>query len=244
MVSKMVNGHNLFLLALMLNFQLHFVTSCEDDNCSNAFDVPLISILNAPLKAELDISILTAQLKELIRHEVQASVSKANKGLVENIVDTSVKTAVDNLKTYTNITITAYKEELKETTAKTAFFTFLKRSRTFSGSDILKFDDVQINQGNSYNPNTGKFTAPRSGLYHISCSLMGSFSTASIIFQIKKNGELFLNVYAHDSGWTTQSVSLLMELMRGDKIYVKHITSRKELVNGNRQSYFSGFLLQ
>ncbi|CAC5422845.1 C1QL [Mytilus coruscus] len=392
----------------MLNFHLQLVNSCENDTCSNAIDVPLISKLNAPLKAELDISILTAQLKELIGHkveasvskavkdlirqevklattniakrvnnavdylhtsnnitmstymqelketmmkpafsafltktinlfsrsdilkfddvhinlgshynpktgkftapksglyhisynlmgyekstvtfqinknneafvfgyadgsgyatspssvraghfnsyctteradktQVQASVSKANKGLVENIVDTSVKTAVDNLKTYTNITIAAYKEDLKETTAKTAFFTFLKRSRTFSGSDILKFDDVRINQGNSYNPNTGKFTAPRSGLYHISCSLMGSFSTASIIFQIKKNGELFLNVYAHYSGLTTQSVSLLMELMRGDKIYVKHITSRKELVNGNRQSYFSGFLLQ
>lgn len=69
------------------------------------------------------------------------------------------------------------------TAAKPAFFTFLKRSRTFSGSQILKFDDVQINEGKASSPNTGKFTAPRSGLYHISCSLIGSFATASISFQ-------------------------------------------------------------
>lgn len=109
----MVNGHTIFLLALIMNFHLYYVTSCENDNCSNAIDVPLISKLNAPLKAELDISILTAQLKELIKHEVQVSVSKANKDLVENIMDTNVKTAVDELKTYSNITMAAYKEEIK-----------------------------------------------------------------------------------------------------------------------------------
>ncbi|VDI17338.1 Hypothetical predicted protein [Mytilus galloprovincialis] len=448
----MVNRQTIVLVALMLNFHLYFVSSCENENCSYAIEFPLISKLNAPLQAELDISVLTEKLKELIKQEVQASVSKANEEFVGNIVDKRVETAVDNLKALNNITIATYKEELKvnscenencsnaidiplisklnaplkaeldisiltaqlkelighkveasvskivkdlirqevklttanivkrvnnavdylhtsnnvtmstymqelketmmkpafsafltktinpfsgndilkfddvrinlgshynpktgkftapksgmyqisynlmgyqkstvtfqinknngafvygyadgsgyatspssvlmelekgdlvyiihrtkrKTTAKTAFFTFLKRSRTLSGSQILKFDDLQINQGNAYNPNTGNFTAPRSGLYHISCSLMGSFPTASISFQIDKNGDLFLNIYSHDSGWTTQSVSLLMELTEGDKIYVKHSTSRTDMVNGNRQSYFSGFLL-
>ncbi|CAG2213474.1 unnamed protein product [Mytilus edulis] len=30
--------------------------SCENDNCSSSIDIPLMSKLNAPLKAELDIS--------------------------------------------------------------------------------------------------------------------------------------------------------------------------------------------
>lgn len=109
----MVNRQTIVLVALMLNFHLHFVSSCENENCSYAIEFPLISKLNAPHQAELDISVLTEKLKELIKQEVQASVSKANEEFVGNIVDKRVETAVDNLKTLNNITIATYKEELK-----------------------------------------------------------------------------------------------------------------------------------
>lgn len=117
---NMVNGHTFFLFALMLNFHLQLVNSCENENCSNAVDIPLISKLNAPLKAELDISILTAQLKELIGHKVEASVSKIVKDLIRQEVKLTtanivkrVNNAVDYLHTSNNVTMSTYMQELK-----------------------------------------------------------------------------------------------------------------------------------
>lgn len=50
------------------------VNSCENDNCKATIDIPLITKLNAPVKAELDISGLTTQLKELTQNEVKNAV--------------------------------------------------------------------------------------------------------------------------------------------------------------------------
>ncbi|XP_076090025.1 uncharacterized protein LOC143062064 [Mytilus galloprovincialis] len=55
------------------------------------------------------------------------------------------------------------------------FFASLKLRRfTLNGiNDVVKFEDVRINRGDGYNPSTGVFTAPKSGLYQISCMLLG-----------------------------------------------------------------------
>lgn len=78
-----------------------------------AIDIPLISKLNAPLKAELDISILTTQLKELIANEVKQAVSEAMKDLAQNIVDNKTQSAVENLQTSNNLTISTLLKEIE-----------------------------------------------------------------------------------------------------------------------------------
>lgn len=42
-----------------------------------------------------------------------------------------------------------------------AFHAYVARNTPFSGNDILKFDNVDINIGNNYDLSTGKFTAPK-----------------------------------------------------------------------------------
>ncbi|XP_071127674.1 heavy metal-binding protein HIP-like [Mytilus edulis] len=248
----MLNGHTVFLFVLTLSFHLRLVKLCESGNCSNAIDVPLISKLNAPLKAELDISTLTAQLKELIKQEVQASVSKTVKDLIRKEVKLAttnivkrVNNAVDYLHTSNNVTMSTYMQELKETMMKPAFSTFLTKTiNPFSGNDILKFDDVRINLGSHYNPKTGKFTAPKSGLYQISYNLMG-YKKSTVTFQINKNNGAFVYGYADGSGYATSPSSVLIELKKGDKVYIIHRTNRSEKVIGKLEpSFFSGYFLQ
>lgn len=40
-----------------------------------------------------------------------------------------------------------------------------KRLKNVPKDTIIKFENVEVNEGNGYNPTTGKFTAPVDGLY-------------------------------------------------------------------------------
>nr|CBX41710.1 putative C1q domain containing protein MgC1q61 [Mytilus galloprovincialis] len=133
------------------------------------------------------------------------------------------------------------KDVLKE---RPAFFAFLKGNSAFTGHDVLKFDDLRTNIGNHYNPSTGHFTAPKPGLYEISCLLYG-YNNSRVTFQINKNDQLFAYGFTPGREWNSNTLSLLMELKKGDKVYVKHrIPSRRETVQGSQHAYFSGRLLQ
>ncbi|XP_071119928.1 complement C1q-like protein 3 [Mytilus edulis] len=126
-----------------------------------------------------------------------------------------------------------------------AFFAFVKGNHvTFTGHDILKFGDVKTNIGNHYDATTGHFTAPKPGLYEISCLLYG-VTASRVTFQIHKNSQVFAYGFTPGREYNSNTVSLLMELTKGDKVYVKHrIPGRRETVQGNKHSYFSGRLLQ
>nr|CBX41668.1 putative C1q domain containing protein MgC1q19 [Mytilus galloprovincialis] len=126
-----------------------------------------------------------------------------------------------------------------------AFFAFVKSNRvTFTGHDILKFGDVRTNIGNHYDATTGHFTAPKPGLYEISCLLYG-VGASRVTFQIHKNDQIFAFGFTPGREYNSNTVSLLMELKTGDKVYVKHRgPERRETVQGNKHSYFSGRLLQ
>ncbi|XP_052066785.1 complement C1q-like protein 3 [Mytilus californianus] len=125
-----------------------------------------------------------------------------------------------------------------------AFFAFVKASVLFTGNDILKFKDVRTNIGNHYNPTTGRFTAPKQGLYEISCLLYG-VGPSRVTFQIHKNNALFAYGFTPGRQYNSNTISLLMELKTGDEVYVKHrFPQRRETVQGRQHSYFSGRLLQ
>lgn len=86
---------------------------CGHDNCETTIDIPLITKLNAPLKAELDITSLTSQLKELIGKEVKQAVSIAVNDLVENITDMRFQIAVDKLQNSSNIAMSTFRTEIE-----------------------------------------------------------------------------------------------------------------------------------
>jgi hypothetical protein len=68
-----------------------------------------------------------------------------------------------------------------------------------SGTKIntAKFEDVRVNRGHGYNPSTGVFTAPRKGLYHISCLILGMAGHA-VHYQLNKNDALYTKGYSSD----------------------------------------------
>ncbi|CAC5421365.1 unnamed protein product [Mytilus coruscus] len=110
-------GCAIFLFPISPNEHV-FASSCENDNCTAAIDIPLITKLNAPLKAELDISVLTIQLKDLIVNEVKQAVSVAMKNIAENIVDKRAQSAVETLQIYYKLTISTFLQEMEDVIAR------------------------------------------------------------------------------------------------------------------------------
>ena len=127
-----------------------------------------------------------------------------------------------------------------------AFFAFLKQTPfTLRGiNDVVKFEDVTVNRGQGYNPSTGVFTAPRNGLYYISCSIM-AFSSSDVHYQLNKNDAVHTYGYSNKGGYMSSTINAIVEMKKGDRVFIKHwYKSSSQKINGNHQSTFSGYFIQ
>ena len=126
-----------------------------------------------------------------------------------------------------------------------AFFASLKKHPyTLAGANaVIKFEDVRVNRGKGYDPSTGVFTAPRKGLYHISCLIFG-ISGNSLHYQLNKNDAAYTYGYTTKGIHTSSTISSLMEMKKGDRVFVKHNSSASEKIYGDHYTTFSGYLLQ
>jgi hypothetical protein len=104
------------------------------------------------------------------------------------------------------------------------------------------FDKVWTNIGNGYNPNTGKFTAPQSGLYQISGTVMSAIGKTLHAYMFK-NDKQTVSAYAgrgHNSG----TINIVLKLQKGDTVYMKHQNITTTLYSSSSvYCAFSGFLI-
>jgi hypothetical protein len=74
---------------------------------------------------------------------------------------------------------------------------------------ILKFDNVILNREGGYDPKTGIFTAPRTGLYQISVTIMSDYGKQLALF-IAKNDLALLNLFGaalHGSNYESHELT-------------------------------------
>ncbi|XP_071153209.1 heavy metal-binding protein HIP-like [Mytilus edulis] len=125
------------------------------------------------------------------------------------------------------------------------FFASLKTHPfTLNGiNDVLKFDDVRINRGDGYNPSNGVFAAPRSGIYQISCMLLGEKSNR-VQYQLMKNNSVYTYGYVGNQDHDSQSISSILDLKQGDRVFIQHRVNGVQKIYGGNYSTFSGYFLQ
>jgi hypothetical protein len=120
----------------------------------------------------------------------------------------------------------------------------VKHPYTLTGiNDVVKFEDVRVNRGQGYNPSTGIFTAPRKGLYHISCLIVGNNGHV-VHYQLNKNDAFYTGGYSTKGVHTASTISSLVEMKKGDRVFIKHRVSGSEQIYGEHFSTFSGYFLQ
>ena len=123
-----------------------------------------------------------------------------------------------------------------------AFSASRSKSKSLGPGEIILFDKVWTNVGNGYNPNTGKFTAPKSGLYQISGTVM-SESGKKLHVYLFKNDKQTVSLYT-GTGYATGTVNIVFKLQKGETVYMKHFSNTETIYSDSRVfCVFSGFLI-
>nr|XP_033794557.1 complement C1q-like protein 4 [Geotrypetes seraphini] len=127
---------------------------------------------------------------------------------------------------------------------KIAFYAGLRKPH--EGNEVLKFDDVVTNVGNSYEPASGKFTCPLPGMYFFTYHvLMRGGDGTSMWADLMKNAQVRASAIAQDAdqNYDYASNSVILHLEVGDEIYIKLDGGKVHGGNTNKYSTFSGFII-
>ena len=123
-----------------------------------------------------------------------------------------------------------------------AFSASRSQSKSLGPGEIILFDKVWTNVGHGYNPKTGKFTAPQSGLYQFSGTVM-SLDQKRLYVHLIKNDKKTVSFYA-GLGYATGAVSMVFKLQKGETVYMKHYHNTQTIYsNVDVFCVFSGFLI-
>ncbi|KAH3708002.1 cerebellin-4-like [Dreissena polymorpha] len=135
-----------------------------------------------------------------------------------------------------------------------AFYAVIGTAAEHMGQgQTVVFDRVltNIDSTNSlggYSATTGVFTAPLSGVYVFSCTIMAVDAHSTHVTLQKNNDPLSMIFVNGVNGhvWDAASSTVTVALTKGDTVYVKHIDNDHSLagVYIAGQSTFTGFLLQ
>lgn len=103
---------------------------------------------------------------------------------------------------------------------------------------IIKFENVEINQGNGYNPATGKFTAPVDGLY----SFLWTYHIKSEVYLYGYvNGKIRAKIGSSStSNWQNTSGHFIGKLKKGDQFWIASFYGTAPLIHENF-TYLSGY---
>lgn len=121
------------------------------------------------------------------------------------------------------------------------FYATLSPHTDLGHIQTIKFDQKITDVKNNYNTNTGVFTVPKDGLYHISCTM---FSKSGLLHgEIMKNDQVIGRNFGISS-YVSAAIDVVMSCKQGDSVFVRHMAGQSsQNIHGSGYSAFSGFLI-
>ncbi|XP_033988425.1 complement C1q-like protein 2 [Trematomus bernacchii] len=115
----------------------------------------------------------------------------------------------------------------------------------FTTAMTLKFSKVFTNIGQAYNPTTGIFTAPVSGAYYFRFNMWESRKStySSVVLYHNNQRKMRLSDFIDRSGYVSESNSMVLQLEKGDVVYIVLPTNHGVRDDSHNRIIFSGFLL-
>ncbi|KAL6489714.1 hypothetical protein MHYP_G00000590 [Metynnis hypsauchen] len=119
----------------------------------------------------------------------------------------------------------------------------------FQNAVTLVYENVFTNIGYAYDPRTGIFTAPLSGVYYFSFTLfhpVGPGPQSPTGASLVKNGALVVAATDNAPGADSEDTSgnsASIQLEKGDQVYVQLWEKTRVYTDGNKRNTFNGHLL-
>ena len=129
-----------------------------------------------------------------------------------------------------------------------AFTAYLDKSLSHLGiNHPIPFDKVMLNEGNAFNPHTGMFQCPQSGVYLFSFTIE-SHNAYVIVAKLVVDGNNQLDAITDGSGghYQTASTTAIVRVTSGQSVWVAtYHNNDVTLFDSDRFRYtsFSGVLL-
>ena len=125
-----------------------------------------------------------------------------------------------------------------------AFSAHANDDRDYNENDVVIFDGVILNSGESYLQSSSVFLCPVDGIYMFSINLITRLGQ-DMLCRIKRNNYTRASVTARGETESTGSNFLVMECLEGDKVWVEATANGNRMDGGNaRHSIFSPGLWQ
>ncbi|XP_029978908.1 complement C1q-like protein 2 [Sphaeramia orbicularis] len=211
------------------------------------------------IKQEVDLSYSKTKIENLEREttvleaRLSSSETEVEELKRENADLLSRITASENKSTVLESRLSSSEtevEELKRENAerpKVAFsfaLTDAGRIGPFNTDITLKFTKVFTNFGQAYNPNTGIFIAPTRGVYYFRFSAMNNNRNAWLGVKLYLNDKkIALNDDIKSVGNIRVTNAYVLQLEKGDVVYLVLRTGHAIFDDYNNHTTFSGFLL-
>ncbi|KAK7884112.1 hypothetical protein WMY93_027235 [Mugilogobius chulae] len=112
----------------------------------------------------------------------------------------------------------------------------------FSVYTTLVYKRVLYNMGQAYNPITGVFTAPVKGVYYFTFTGFNHMGQPSAIAMFHNDRRIIYN-WGQNSEFMYYSNARVIQMEKGDVLYMQLPTNHQLYDNGNNYSTLSGFLL-
>ncbi|XP_033747194.1 complement C1q-like protein 2 [Pecten maximus] len=196
------------------------------------------------------VSVLTARVEEL-EHDREKE-SKEFVVLEERVKSTEnesyyLRKRVNLLETQQAISMSNQTRANRAANAysgTTAFYYYLDQPITNpSEENTIKFDKIILNEGDAYDPSTGKFTCKTAGVYVFIWS-MGEVAHGDVYTQLKKGGDTVGWMITGDTLYATSSTkSAILRLNVSETVYVKISYFESAPTIWEKQTSFCGFLL-
>jgi hypothetical protein len=131
---------------------------------------------------------------------------------------------------------------------------YVQRNSSFNQvSTPLPFELALVNKGNAMNLTTGKFTAPRSGIYFFSFTGHAKFPTSSsklyfgcslYLNKVKIGSSFIQEANTVDDQRDTLTFQSTLNLKSNDQVWVEVWTTMFLHDNDNHYTHFTGFILE
>ncbi|XP_034055959.1 complement C1q-like protein 2 [Gymnodraco acuticeps] len=115
----------------------------------------------------------------------------------------------------------------------------------FKTDITLKFSKVFTNIGQAYSPTTGIFTAPVRGVYYFRFNMWESRRSTytSVVLYHNNQRKMRLSDYIDRSGVVSASNAMVLQLEKGDVVYIVLPSNYGVRDDSHNRIIFSGFLL-
>ncbi|CAC5362492.1 unnamed protein product [Mytilus coruscus] len=123
-----------------------------------------------------------------------------------------------------------------------AFYAQLSQTLTIGDLQSVEYDVVRVNIGNGYDKRHGHFTAPVTGLFYFSFTVM-SIPDHSVHMEIVKNGAVIGNCFADSHGYESGTSTVITQLDKGDMVWIRHVKAEGSQPLHPLYNAFTGFLI-